>query len=123
MIINRKKLLSLGFKVLGSDTNSQKVLYSYVKYYEDALCLLIADSRAESLYGFKFASKEDMQDFRDGKYAITKDRFMNKRNGVDGKPYKYIPSIELNGMLNIDRISIAKHLTDGIALFENKYVN
>lgn len=48
---------------------------------------------------------------------------MNRRKGVDGVAYKYIPSIEVNGMLNISRILKTKHLTDGIALFEEKYIS
>lgn len=123
MIIKRNFMLELGFHVLGLDFGSNSSVYCYRKYYPKQLLMLIADAHEDSLYAFRFKDKKEMKDFLDNKFAITLDPSKDGRRAMGGGVYKFMTSINMNHELNIHKITRRKHLTDGIELFEKKYIS
>ncbi len=122
MIVKRKLMLELGFNVMGLDFGSEDSVRVYRKYYPKQLLMLIADAYDSSLYAFKFKDKKEMKDFLDNKYAITQDSSEDGRRALGGGVYKFISPINMNHQLNIHKITRRKHLTDGIELFDKKYI-
>lgn len=123
MIMNRKYMLSIDFKVLGLDFGSNTSCYNYTKYYDKQLYLLIADSNECTLRAYKFSNKKEMKAFKDGKFYITADSYKDGQKGIHGYPAKYINPININDWMNIVRIKRTKDLLKGISLFENKFIN
>lgn len=123
MIIKRSTMLGFGFQVMGLDFGSNSSVYMYRKYYTKQLMMLVADGYESSLYAFQFRSKEEMAEFMDGKFAITADPSKDGKPTLGGVVYRFLQSISMNEALNIFKIKTIKHLKDGIALFEKKYIN
>lgn len=115
-------MYELGFKTMGLDFGSNTSVNRYTKYYDKQLYLLVADAFSNSVFAFKFKDKKTMKDFRDNKFAITLDPSKDGRQALGGGVYKFMTSISMNEQLNIHKITRRKHLTDGIKLFDKKYI-
>lgn len=116
-------MYELGFKTMGLDFGSNTSINRYTKYYDKQLYLLIADAFNDNVYAFKFKDKREMKNFKDNKFTITLDPSKDGSYALGGGRCKFIPSVNINSQLNIARVERKKHLLDGIALFENKYIN
>ena len=119
MILNRKWLLTVGWKVLGLDMQNNNAIQRYVRYYPEKNAVLIADAHCEQVYGFKL-SPEDYKRFEDGEIAITRDKSKNKTTGIVDELCIYYPEINCNHLINIHVIAKKDHVLKCVESFEKK---
>lgn len=119
MILNRKWLKTVGWQVLGLDMGSNDVIRKYVRYYPEKNAILIADAHINEIYGFKLSLNE-YNNFKDGKFAITRDKDKHRTRGIVGELCVHYEEINCNKLINIHIITKKEHVLKCVEAFEKK---
>lgn len=119
MILNRKLMLSKGFKILGFDTWSQTTYYTYVRYYDYIHTMVIIDALNQDCYAVRFENAEEMAVFQKGEFTVV---FNYSDKSYFGGPTRKKDKIKILEKLNICRIENRRQLDAAILIFENEFI-